>query len=68
MRNPIKPVGLFATPDSMEAFQKYLALFTGSEGIAAQTAAWMAWNLASKIMDNHLSAFDTFDQDEEEAG
>lgn len=50
IKNPIKPVGLFATPNSMEQFQDYLARFNGSEGVVAQTAAGMAWNLASKYV------------------
>ena len=45
----IKPIGLFATPESMKDLQDYLALFNGSEVAVAQTCAWMAWNLACKL-------------------
>lgn len=50
MKNRIGNIGLYATPDSMESFQKYLAKFSGGEGVAAQIGAWMAWNLASKLI------------------
>jgi hypothetical protein len=45
----IKPIGLFATPESMKDLQDYLAMFSGSEAAVAQTCAWMAWNLACKL-------------------
>ena len=45
----IKPVGIFHTPDTMKELQDYLAQFTGSDALVAQTCAWMAWNLAAKI-------------------
>ena len=52
--NPIGKVGLFATPESMDSFQDYLGKFTGSEAVVANTCAFMAWNLASKIIDELL--------------
>ena len=54
MKNPIQNIGLFYTPTSMEDLQDKLALHYGSEGVVAQTAAWMAWNLASKIIEEQL--------------
>tara|TARA_R100001369_G_scaffold24333_5_gene44744 strand:+ start:1973 stop:2182 length:210 start_codon:yes stop_codon:yes gene_type:complete len=44
------PGGVFATPKDMKALEDYLALFHGSEAIVANTCAWMAWNLACKIV------------------
>lgn len=46
----IEPIGLFATPESVKDLQDYLALFNGGEAAVAQTCAWMAWNLACKIV------------------
>jgi hypothetical protein len=54
MKNPIQTINLFYTPTSMEDLQDKLALHYGSEGVVAQTAAWMAWNLASKIVEEQL--------------
>ena len=44
------PGGIFTTPKDIKALQDYLSLFNGSEAIVAQTCAWMAWNLACKIV------------------
>ena len=55
MKNPLKKVGLFATPDSMEDLQEVLSHYNGTEAVVAQTAAWMTWNLASKIIDDAIS-------------
>ena len=49
----LKEVGMFATPDDMESLQKYLGKFSGGEALAAQTGAWMAWNLAAKLVEPH---------------
>jgi len=48
-RTILRPVGLFATPDDMQALEDYLSLFHGSEAIVANTCAWMSWNLAAKL-------------------
>jgi hypothetical protein len=53
-KNPIGKVGLFATPKSMERLQDYMEKFNGPEGTVANTCAFMAWNLASKIIDDIL--------------
>jgi hypothetical protein len=61
--NPIKPVGLFHTPENVKELQDILANFTGpGEAHLAQTAAFMAWNLASKIVDEQMAeeAIDAF--------
>lgn len=54
IHNPIGKVDLFATPDNMEEFQKYLGQFNGSEAVVAQTCAWMAWNLASSEVEEFV--------------
>lgn len=45
----LKPCELFATPDSIEAMTDYLEKFSGSEAVAANTCAYMMWNLAAKL-------------------
>ena len=45
----LMPCGLYATPDSMEAMTDYLKNFSGSEAVAANTCAYMMWNLAAKL-------------------
>jgi len=58
--NPLKKSGLFHTPSSTEELQGYLGRFSGAEAIVANTCALMAWNLASKLID------DTLDRKDEE--
>jgi hypothetical protein len=54
--NPLTPVGLFHTPENIKEMQDILASYTApGESIVAQTAAFMAWNLASKIVDEALA-------------
>jgi hypothetical protein len=54
--NPIKPVGIFHTPANVKELQDILANFTGpGESNLAQTAAFMAWNLASKLVDEQIA-------------
>ena len=45
----LMPCGLYATPDSMEEMAEYLKNFSGSEAVAANTCAYMMWNLAAKL-------------------
>ena len=55
MKNPITPVGLFHTPENIKELQDILASYTDlGNSIVAQTAAFMAWNLASKIVEEAL--------------
>jgi len=54
MKNPIQKNGFFATPDSMQALEDQIMRFTGSERMVAMTAALMALNLASKLVDEEL--------------
>jgi cell division protein FtsL len=54
MKNPIQKNGFFATPDSMQALEDQIMSFTGQERMVAMTAALMALNLASKLVDEEL--------------
>jgi len=54
MKNPIQKNGFFATPDSMQALEDQIMAFSGSERMIAMTAALMALNLASKLVDEEL--------------
>ena len=45
----LQPVGLFHTPESVDELQDYLAQFTGADAVLANTAAFMAWNLAARL-------------------
>lgn len=52
--NPFKKSGFFATPESMEALQDYVAMFKGSEGVIANTIMGMTWNLCAEIVQKRL--------------
>lgn len=54
MKNPIQKNGFFATPVSMQALEDQIMSFTGQERMVAMTAALMALNLASKLVDEEL--------------
>ena len=54
MKNPIQKNGFFATPDSMQALEDQIMAFSGSERMIAMTAALMALNLASKLVDEAI--------------
>ena len=45
----LQPVGIFHTPESVDELQDYLAQFTGTDAVLANTAAFMAWNLCAKL-------------------
>ena len=55
MNNPIQPNNMFATPKDVQEFQKWLDNLSGNEAMIAMTASAMAWNLASKIIDEELT-------------
>ena len=56
IQNPITPVDIFYTPENIKELQDILASYTApNESIVAQTAAFMAWNLASKIVEEALT-------------
>ena len=54
MKNPIQKNGFFATPDSMQALEDQIMAFTVQERMVAMTAALMALNLASKMVDEAI--------------
>jgi ABC-type glutathione transport system ATPase component len=51
LHNPIGHSNLFATPDDAEALDRYVANFSGGEGVAAAMAQAMTINLCSVIVD-----------------
>lgn len=55
--NPIPRNGLFATPESAEAFAEYLMQFSGAERTVAFTVAQMAFNLAHQLVQNEIEAW-----------
>ncbi len=54
MRNPIQKNNFFATPASMQALEDQIMNFTGQERMVAMTAALMALNLASDLVDKEI--------------
>ena len=54
MENPIEACGLFDTPSDMDGLQDWIMRLSGSERAVAQVAAGMAWNLASRIVDQAI--------------
>ena len=50
MKDTLTPNNLFATPQSIEDLASWLDSFKGEEKMIALTAASMAWNLASKLV------------------
>jgi len=50
MTDILTPNNLFATPQSIEDLSSWLDSFKGEEKMIALTAASMAWNLASKLV------------------
>ena len=59
MENPLAKTELFATPDSVRELQEYINAFNGGERVVATTAANMAWNLASKIVNESIKKEET---------
>ena len=45
----LQPVNIFYTPESIEELQDRLAQYAGTDAVIAQTAAFMAWNLAARL-------------------
>lgn len=54
MKNPIPKNGLFDTPTSAQDLIDWCLLMSGSERTVAITAAMMALNLASRLVDEEL--------------
>jgi len=54
MKNPLGKMALVATPDNMKQLEKHLEQFSGSERVVATVSAFMAWNLACKLIDEAI--------------
>jgi hypothetical protein len=48
MTDRIKPMGLFATPETLEDLMQYIENFNGGERVAAMTVMGMTWNYLAK--------------------
>ncbi len=44
----IQPIGLFSTPKDMSEMQNYLSTFNQSDGVVANTCAFMMFNMLAK--------------------
>ena len=49
MKTKLGNMGLFATPDSVDALQEYIERFSGSEKIVAAVVMGMTWNLCAEL-------------------
>ena len=54
MKNPIQPSGFFKTPDDVEDLQSWINGCSKYEQQIAIIAAGMAWNLASKLVQDEI--------------
>ena len=59
MRNPIQPIGIFATPEDTTALMEYCTQFNGQERTIAITCAAMALNLAHKMVQEEINKGET---------
>ena len=50
---------MFATPDSIEAMQRYVNKFSGQELVIAMTIMGMTWNLAHEELAKALKKEET---------
>ena len=60
VNNPIPRNGLFATPESPDAFVAYIENLSGSEKALAYTIAQMALNMAHDIVEKEILSKDIF--------
>lgn len=51
----LKENEMFYTPNDMQEFEKMMGNYSGSESVAAWTAAGWAWNLAAKIVNEKVA-------------
>jgi hypothetical protein len=58
--NPIPYNGLFATPESPEAFAEYLQSMSAKERATAFLVAQMAFNLAHKLVEDEILSKEIF--------
>lgn len=45
----LSKMGLFATPDSVDALQEYIERFNADEKVVAYTIMGLTWNLCSEL-------------------
>jgi hypothetical protein len=62
VKNPIPRNGLFATPESPEAFAEYLQSMSAKERSLAFLVAQMAFNLAHKLVEDEILSREVFGQ------
>ena len=55
INNPLKPFNFFNTPKDIEDLFAHCNLFHGSERTVAFTVAYMAINLAAKMVDQEIA-------------
>ena len=55
MKNPIRKMNIFATPDSIEALCDQIEKLSGSEKTVAYTYAIMMMNVCSKMVEQELA-------------
>ena len=67
MTHPITRNDMFATPGDMESLMQWITAHTGSERAVATIAAAMAWNLASKLLDEQEANAVAFNKAVQEA-
>ncbi len=60
VENPIPRNGMFATPESPDAFVAYIEGLSGSEKALAYTIAQMAFNLSHKIVEEEILSKEIF--------
>ena len=58
--NPIPKSGLFATPESLDAFLAYLQSFSAQERALAFAVAQMAFNLSHKLVEDEILSKEVF--------
>lgn len=54
MKNPIRKMNMFATPDSIEALCDQIEKLSGSERTVAYTYAIMMMNVCSEMVEQEL--------------
>ena len=59
MENIFEKSNMFATPDSIEAMQRYVNKFSGQELVIAMTIMGMTWNLAHEELAKALKKEET---------
>jgi hypothetical protein len=61
MKNPIRKMNIFATPESIEALCDRIEQLSGSERTIAYTYAIMMMNVCSKLVDREIACQELID-------